>query len=163
LHKLHTTRPLRIRRQKSIATPSKLSSQDRIKQRQFLVRSWQKFTNKESLEPLEILLTSIIQIHPEYHELINNVDSDYFPEQGEVNPFLRINLHLALRDQLSINQPSGIKGAYDELLAKLKDEHAVEHLVMDCITEMILSAQMDGAPIDHKAYYQCIQHQVDNN
>jgi len=144
-------------------TPSKLSSQDRIKQRQFLVRSWQKFTNKESLEPLEILLTSIIQIHPEYHELINNVDSDYFPEQGEVNPFLRINLHLALRDQLSINQPSGIKGAYDELLAKLKDEHAVEHLVMDCITEMILSAQMDGAPIDHKAYYQCIQHQVDNN
>jgi len=140
-----------------------LYSQDRIKQRQFLARSWQKFTNNESLEPLEIQLTSIIQIHPEYHELINNVDSNYFPEQGEVNPFLHINLHLALRDQLSINQPSGIKKAYDELLAKLKDEHAVEHLMMDCIAEMIFSAQKDDAPIDHKAYFQRIQHQVDNN
>lgn len=140
-----------------------LYSQDRTKQRQFLARSWQKFTNKESLEPLETLLASIIKIHPEYHDLINNVDLDYFPEQGEVNPFLHINLHLALRDQLSINQPVGIKEVYDKLLAKLKDEHAVEHLMMDCIAEMIFSSQKNNSPMDHHAYFRCIQNQVDNN
>jgi hypothetical protein len=36
-------------------------------------------------------------MHPEYHALINNVELDYFPEQGEVNPFLHINLHLSLK------------------------------------------------------------------
>jgi len=140
-----------------------LYSQDRTKQRQFLARSWQKFTNKESLEPLETLLASIIQIHPEYHALINNVDSDYFPEQGEVNPFLHINLHLALRDQLSINQPTGIKEAYDKLLIRLKDEHEVEHLMMDCIAEMIFSAQKNNTQMNHQAYLQCIQNQVNQD
>jgi hypothetical protein len=38
-------------------------------------------------------------MHPEYHALINNVELDYFPEQGEVNPFLHINLHLSLKEQ----------------------------------------------------------------
>ena len=140
-----------------------LYSQDRTEQRQFLAKSWKKFTNKETLEPLEKLLASIIQIHPEYHGLINNVDSNYFPEQGEVNPFLHINLHLALRDQLSINQPTGIKDAYDQLLVKLKNEHAVEHLMMDCIAEMIFSSQKNQAPMDHQAYFQCIQNQVRNS
>ena len=91
------------------------------------------------------------------------MDSNYFPEQGEVNPFLHINLHLALRDQLSINQPTGIKDAYDQLLVKLKDEHAVEHLMMDCIAEMIFSSQKNQAPMDHQAYFQCIQNQVRNS
>ena len=137
-----------------------LYSQDRTKQRQFLARSWQKYNNNEPLEALETLLASIIQIHPEYHDLINNIDADYFPEQGEVNPFLHINLHLALRDQLSINQPPGIKEAYDTLLAKLKDEHAVEHLMMDCIAEMIFSSQKNNTPMDQQAYFQCIQDQI---
>jgi hypothetical protein len=140
-----------------------LYSQDRTKQRQFLAKSWQKFSNNEPLEPLESLLASIIQIHPEYHGLINNVGSDYFPEQGEVNPFLHINLHLALRDQVSINQPTGIKEAYDTLLEKLKDEHAVEHLMMDCIAEMIFSSQKNNTPLDHQAYFKCIQSQVNKN
>ena len=140
-----------------------LYSQDRTKQRQFLARSWQKFNNKEPLEPLETLLASIIQIHPEYHDLINNVESDYFPEQGEVNPFLHINLHLALRDQLSINQPPGIKDAYDTLLTKLKDEHAVEHMMMDCIAEMIFSSQKNNTTMDHQAYFQCIQNRVEKS
>ena len=82
-------------------------SQDRKKQREYLADSWQKYINNMNLEPLEKQLVSIIEIHPEYHHLIGNIDNEYFPEQGEVNPFLHINLHLALRDQLSTNQPKG--------------------------------------------------------
>jgi hypothetical protein len=50
----------------------------------------------------------------------------YFPEQGEVNPFLHINLHLSLKEQLSINQPLGIQEYYQKILNKVKDPHEAE-------------------------------------
>jgi len=111
--------------------------QDRKKQREFLANSWQKYTRNKPLEPLEKQLASIIEIHPEYHDLIGNIDSEYFPEQGGVNPFLHINLHLALRDQLSSNQPKGVKEVHQKLINHYKDSHGVEHLMMECIAEMI--------------------------
>ena len=100
---------------------------------------------------------SIIEIHPEYHDLIGNIDSEYLPEQGKVNPFLHMNLHLALRDQLSINQPKGIKEAYQKLINKHKDAHVVEHLMMECIAEMIYKSQKNNTVMDHEKYLNCIK------
>ena len=131
-------------------------SQDRKKQREFLAKSWQKYNSNKPLEPLEEQLVSIIQIHPEYHNLIDNIESEYFPEQGKVNPFLHINLHLALRDQLSINQPKGVKEVYQKLINKYKDPHEVEHLMMECIAEMIYISQKNNSAIDQKSYLNCI-------
>ena len=105
--------------------------QDRKKQREFLANSWQKYSSNKPLDPLEEQLASVIEIHPEYHELIGNIDSEYFPEQGEVNPFLHINLHLALRDQLSINQPKGIREVHQKLIKQYEDRHIAEHLMME--------------------------------
>jgi hypothetical protein len=42
-------------------------TQDRTQQRQFLANAWQKFLNKEGLDPLETQLTQVIEMHPEYH------------------------------------------------------------------------------------------------
>jgi hypothetical protein len=131
-------------------------SQDRKKQREFLAKSWQKYTSNKPLEPLEKQLVSIIEIHPEYHNLIDNIESDYFPEQGEVNPFLHISLHLALRDQLSINHPKGVKEVYQKLSKQYKDSHEVEHLMMECIAEMIYISQKNNTAIDHESYLNCI-------
>ena len=111
-------------------------SQDKKKQREFLAKSWQKYTSNIPLEPLEKQLVSIIEIHPEYHDLIGNIDSEYFPEQGEVNPFLHINLHLTLRDQLSFNQRKGITEVHQKLVKHYKDSQEVKHLMMDCIAEL---------------------------
>ena len=130
--------------------------QDRKKQREFLANSWKKYTSNIPLEPLEEQLVSIIEIHPEYHDLIDNIDSEYFPEQGEVNPFLHINLHLALRDQLSINQPKGVKEAHQKLINHYKDPHVVEHLMMECITKMIYLSQKNNTPINQEVYLNCI-------
>jgi len=132
-------------------------SQDRKKQREFLAKSWQKYTSNKPLEPLEKQLVSIIEIHPEYHNLIGNIESEYSPEQGEVNPFLHINLHLALRDQLSINQPKGVKEAHQKLTKKYKNSHEVEHLMMECIAEMIYISQKNNSAIDHESYLNCIK------
>ena len=131
-------------------------SQDRKKQREYLADSWQKYINNMPLEPLEKQLVSIIEIHPEYHDLIGNIDNEYFPEQGEVNPFLHINLHLALRDQLSTNQPKGIKSVHQKLINLHDDPHTVEHLMMECIAEMLYLSQKNNTAIDQESYLNCI-------
>lgn len=134
-----------------------LYTQDRTGQRKFLTNAWQKFLDKKTLNPLEAQLIQVIEIHPEYHPLINNIQLDYFPEQGEVNPFLHINLHLSLREQLSINQPIGIKNHYQKILTKIKDPHETEHRMMDCIAEMIFSSQKNNTPMNHQAYICCLK------
>ncbi len=134
-----------------------LYTQNRTEQRKFLAKAWQKFLDKKILDPLEDQLTRVIEIHPEYHTLIQNIESDYFPEQGEVNPFLHINLHLSLREQLSINQPHGINEIYQKILNKYSDAHEAEHQMMDCIAEMIFSAQKNNTAMDHQAYIRCLE------
>ncbi|MDC0239719.1 DUF1841 family protein [Candidatus Thioglobus sp.] len=131
-------------------------SQDRKKQREFLAESWQKYTNNKPLEPLEEQLVSIIEIHPEYHDFIGNIESEYFPDQGEVNPFLHINLHLALREQISINQPKGVREVHQKLINHYKDSHEVEHLMMECIAEMIYISQKNNTTMDQVSYLKCI-------
>ena len=131
-------------------------SQDRQKQRKFLANSWQKYTSNKPLEPLEKQLVSIIASHPEYQDLIGNIKSEYSPEQDEVNPFLHINLHLALRDQLTLNQPKGIKVVHQKLISNYKDSHKVEHLMMECIEEMIYISQKNNTTMDQERYLECI-------
>ena len=131
-------------------------SQDRKKQREFLYKSWQKYTSNQSLDPLEKQLVSIIEIHPEYHDLIGNIDSECFPEHHGGNPFLHINLHLALRDQLSLNQPKGVKKVHQKLIKRYKDSHEVEHLMMECIAEMIYVSQKNNPTMDQESYINCI-------
>ena len=131
-------------------------SQDRKKQRKFVAKSWQKYTSNKPLEPLEKQLVSIIEIHPEYKHLIGNIESEYSPEQNEINPFLHINLHLALRDQLTLNQPKGIKEVHQKLISKYKDSHKVEHLMMECIEEMIYISQKNNTSMDQESYLECI-------
>ena len=130
--------------------------QDRKKQREFLANSWQKYTRNKPLEPLEKQLASIIEIHPEYHDLIGNIDSECFPEHDGVNPFLHINLHLALRDQLSSNQPKGVKEVDQKLINLCKDPYEVEHLMMECIEEMIYISQKSNTTMDQESYLNCI-------
>ena len=127
-------------------------SQDRSKQREFLANSWQKHINAQTLEPLELQLALIVQKHPEYHALINDINLEYFPEQGKTNPFLHINLHLALQDQLTLNQPTGIINIFKKLIVIHSDTHEVEHMMMECIAEMIFNSQKNNTTLDQDNY-----------
>jgi len=127
-------------------------SQDRSKQREFLAKSWQKHISAQILEPLELQLALIVQKHPEYQALINDINLEYFPEQGKTNPFLHINLHLALQDQLALDQPIGINDIYKKLIVIHSDTHEVEHMMMECIAEMIFNSQKNNATLDQDNY-----------
>ena len=61
---------------------------------------------------------------------------------------------MALRDQLSINQPKGIKEGHQKLIDQYKDPHVVEHLMMECIVEMIYISKKNNTTIESRKLFE---------
>ena len=78
-------------------------------------------------------------------------------EHREINPFLHLSLHLAIEEQLSIDQPPGIRTAFTALQSRRGDRHEALHAVLECLGEMIWRAQRDRAPPDGEAYVDCVR------
>ena len=87
---------------------------DRGQMRQQFVEAWEKIQQNRPLSELETLITDVIALHPEYHDLLGSgedmLDLDWLPEQGATNPFLHMAMHIAIREQLGTNRPVGIRG-----------------------------------------------------
>ncbi|MFX7879434.1 DUF1841 family protein, partial [Acinetobacter baumannii] len=68
------------------------------------------------LTPLEAIARDWILQHPEYHDALRDVEealaADYSIERGQSNPFLHLSMHLSITEQISIDQPPGIRGAF---------------------------------------------------
>jgi hypothetical protein len=128
--------------------------------RRFLVDAWRKRREGLPGTPLETLAADLVAMHPEYHALLEEGDAalarEWTPEDGETNPFLHLSLHLAIAEQLQIDQPPGIRAAFEALAAKRGDAHAALHDVVDCLGETIWRAQRDRRPPDGAAYLDCI-------
>ncbi len=126
--------------------------------RAFFFETWEKHQRAEPLSPLEAQILDVILAHPEYHVIFKNkarsTQKAYFSALGDVNPFLHMGLHLALREQLSTNRPAGIKAAYERLSLRLKDPLAAEHLFMQCLENCLFTAQQHKTAPDEKAYLQ---------
>lgn len=113
---------------------------------------------------LETIIADVIRLHPEYHALLEdggrNLDKDWLPEGGETNPFLHMGMHIAIREQLSIDRPAGIKTAHAALLARTGDAHAAEHAMLECLGEALWRAQRENRLPDEQAYLACIKAQT---
>ena len=81
----------------------------------------------------------------------------FSPEDGQVNPFLHLSLHLAIEEQLSINQPPGLREAFEQCQARHGDRHAALHDVLEALGETIWRAQRDKAPLDALAYVEAVR------
>jgi hypothetical protein len=84
-------------------------------------------------------------------------ERDFFPETGETNPFLHLGMHIAIEEQLSIDQPPGIRGYYQKLLSRYPDEHTVQHRMMECLNEMLWQASRQAAAPQEKIYLDCLR------
>ena len=129
--------------------------------RRFLIDAWRKYRAGEPLSGLEQKASQLIALHPEYHRMLEApdafVDRDYRPEQGDVNPFLHLSLHLAVAEQLSIDQPPGILAQYERLRGKLGDAHEALHALVECLGETIWQAQRLGTGPDAAVYLACLE------
>ncbi len=128
--------------------------------RQFFFDAWRKYRQASQMTALEGMALQVMLAHPEYHVVLNDPDNyleqEYFPEMGETNPFLHMSLHLSMLEQLSIDQPPGIVAVYHQLASRL-GEHPAQHVVLDCLAEIVWQGQRDGRTPDSKAYLECLQ------
>lgn len=134
-------------------------SNDRTKLRQTYFDIWQKTLNKQTLEPMELLISNVIREHPEYHAMFANkqaLGKEFFSE-NEVNPFMHMGLHLAIQEQLATNRPEILSTCYNFLSIKLGNSHDVEHQIMDCLTEMLWNAQKNNMAPDEAHYINCLK------
>ena len=131
--------------------------------RRFLVDAWSKYRANELLTALEAMAVETIALHPEYHPIVENperyVERDWQPESGQANPFLHLSLHLAVAEQLGADQPRGIRAEFERLRAARGDEHAALHALLECLGEVIWSAQRHGTPPDAALYLACVERQ----
>lgn len=129
--------------------------------RRFLVDAWQKRRLGQPATPLEVLAADIVAVHREYHTLLERgedaLDREWSPEQGETNPFLHLSLHLAIEEQLSIDQPPGIRALFEHLVRHHGDRHAATHAVLECLGETLWRAGRDGTAPDGAAYLDCLR------
>jgi len=136
-------------------------SQDRTQTREVFFRAWRAHREGRPLAGVEQLIVQVALRHPEYHALLDRPedarDRDYAPESGQSNPFLHLGLHIAIEEQLSLDQPRGTRNYYQKLLRQLPDEHAVQHRMMECLGEMLWRAQRDATSPEESVYLACLR------
>jgi len=124
--------------------------------RRFFCDTHRKRREGLPLTPMETVAADWIDQHPEYHAELSDVEAAlaavYDVEAGRNNPFLHLSMHLSISEQVSIDQPHGIKQAYELLAAKRGSAHEAHHEVMECLGEMMWESQRSGQPPDGHKY-----------
>jgi len=124
------------------------------------VTAWQRHRDGLPLEPLDAQIADVIALHPEYQAMLEAPDAltrDFTVEQGRINPFLHMGLHLGLREQLATDRPAGIRQLHTRLAQRLGDPHAAEHRMVDVLAETLWEAQRSGQAPDEAAYLERVR------
>lgn len=136
------------------------AGRDRGQTREVFFRAWRAHREGRPLEGVEKLIVQVVLRHPEYHTLLDRPEMarerDYFPETGETNPFLHLGMHIAIEEQLSLDQPRGIRGYYQKILKQFPDEHAAQHRMMECLGKMLWQAGRQAAAPQETVYLDCL-------
>ncbi len=132
--------------------------------RQLFFDTWRKYRQREILSGIETIVLEVILLHPEYQSILDDadryLDKDYSPEMGDTNPFLHMIMHVAIKEQLSINQPVGIYERFARLQNNTGSEHIAAHQVMECLAEMMWQAQRNQTAPDATIYFDCLDKQL---
>lgn len=118
--------------------------------------AWAKHVARAPLTPLEAQIADVIGAHPEYQRVVSDADAALGFEHGgagvDENPFLHMGLHLAVREQIAIDRPPGIRELHRQFVARHADPHVAEHALMEALGEELWTAQRDGRAPDEKRY-----------
>ena len=129
--------------------------------RRFFCDAFAKRRDGRPMTAMEVLAADWIAQHPEYDTDLADVDAAlaavFDVEAGRTNPFLHLSMHLSISEQVAIDQPRGIKQAYELLAARLGSAHEAQHEVMECLGEMMWTSQRSGLPPDGEKYIDCVR------
>lgn len=129
--------------------------------RLFFINTWKKYHQQTPLTQAESLALQWMSRHPEYFAVFESntedvLQRDYLPEEQQTNPFLHLSMHVAIAEQISIDQPPGIRAAFAALCEKHQDEHDAAHAVFDCLAEQIYQQQRHGLGFSGERYLAAI-------
>ena len=129
--------------------------------RRFFCTVRSKWRNGAPLTPLEAIAADWVALHPEYDTDLADEEAAvagvFDIDAGRENPFLHLSMHLSISEQIAIDQPRGIKQAFELLSRRRGSAHAAQHEVMDCLGEMIWASQRSGLPPDGERYIDCVR------
>ncbi len=129
--------------------------------RQQYCDAWRLYEGGEPLTPLQEQLCAIIREHPEYQAELAADDKararTYHPELGETNPFLHFGLHVAIREQISLDNPQGVKQVFTDLCQQTTDPHEAEHEMMLTLAESMHQVLQSGTAPDMAEYVRTLQ------
>jgi hypothetical protein len=119
-------------------------------------QAWAKHLARSPLAPLEAQIADVIEAHPEYQRIVADADAavGFEPNSSAAaeNPFLHMGLHLAVREQLSVDRPPGIRDLHRQLQTRWGDAHRAEHALMEALGEELWMAQREGRTPDERQY-----------
>ena len=123
---------------------------DRNQSRDIFFNAWHEHCLGEETQGIEKLIILVELQHPEYHPLLGDVqanrDREFSNELGIVNPFLHMGMHLTITEQITIDNPVGIRSCYQKLVRKYADEHIVQNNMMDCWAQWRRGIQTANTP-----------------
>ena len=129
--------------------------------RRFFCDAFRKQRESLPLSPIEATAADWISQHPEYFDTLADLDAAlaavYAVECGYTNPFLHLSMHLSISEQIGIDQPTGIRQAFELLRLRLGSAHEAQHQVMECLGEMVWASQRSGLPPDGERYLACVR------
>ncbi len=129
--------------------------------RRFFCDAYRKQRESLPLSPIEATAADWISQHPEYFDALADLDAAlaavYDVEGGRTNPFLHLSMHLSISEQVGIDQPTGIRQAFELLRLRLGSAHEAQHQVMECLGEMVWASQRSGLPPDGQRYLECVR------
>ena len=129
--------------------------------RRFFCGAYAKHRDQLPVDAMEAIATRWIAEHPEYHAELADLDAalaaNYAVDRGRTNPFLHLSMHLSIEEQVSIDQPTGIRQAVQLLAARRNSLHDAHHEVMECLGEMLWTSQRSGLPPDGQAYIEAVR------
>lgn len=135
--------------------------------RRFFCDAWRKRKAGDLVTPLEGQALKWVDSHPEYQALLDDPDAavgtDFSIDRAQSNPFLHLSMHLAIEEQLAIDQPPGIRALVQQLTAR-GDEHGAHHQTMECLGRVLWESQRGSLPADaasiNDAYLSCLKRQL---
>jgi hypothetical protein len=118
--------------------------------------AWRKQVAGSPLTPLESMIAGVIAWHPPYQAMLQNAEAllqvEPDPRGGAENPFLHMGLHLAVREQVAVDRPPGVRAVLRRLQARLGSAHDAEHAMMEALAETLWEAQRAGSTPDVARY-----------
>lgn len=137
---------------------------DRESLRQFYYDVWDKQQSGAILSPLEQQIATVMLEHPEYHIYLSPLTrhTTAILTEDDTNPFMHMGLHLALRDQVSLDRPAGIQALFNTLLQKTGDKLIAEHKLLPILADVLAAAFTYGRMPDEQVYLECVVKEVTN-